>query len=52
MFLMAYSAVDRDLGEKASGRYAAGPVPQLPAQSNTEHLVDAIARGYEVILLT
>jgi hypothetical protein len=34
MFLMAYSAVDRDLGEKASGRYAADPVPQLPAHES------------------
>jgi hypothetical protein len=49
--------------EKAGGRYAAGLVLQLPARGagsvalhsaftgSTEHLVDTIARGYEVTLL-
>jgi hypothetical protein len=51
--------------EKAGGRYAAGLVLQLPARGpgsvalrsvdvidNTEHVVDAIAQGYEVAKLT
>jgi hypothetical protein len=49
--------------EKAGGRYAADLVLQLPARGagsvalhsafigSTEHLVDAIARGYEVTVL-
>ena len=51
--------------EKAGGRYAAGLVLQLPVRGpgsvalrsvnligSTEHLVDAIAHGYEVAKLT
>jgi len=49
--------------ERAGGRYAADLALQLPARgagsvalhsafiSSTEHLVDAIARGYEVTVL-
>ena len=49
--------------EKAGGHYAAGLLLQLPARGagsvalhsaligSTEHLVDAIARGYEVTVL-
>ena len=48
--------------EKAGGRYAADLILQLPARAgsvalhsafigSTEHLVDAIARGYEVTVL-
>jgi len=49
--------------EKAGGRYAADLILQLPARGagsvalhsafigSTEHLVDAIARGYEVTVL-
>ncbi|MEA2908441.1 MAG: hypothetical protein QOJ15_522 [Bradyrhizobium sp.] len=49
--------------EKGGGRYAADLVLQLPARGagsvalhsafirSTEHLVDAIARGYEVTVL-
>jgi hypothetical protein len=51
--------------EQAGGRYAAGLVLQLPARGSgsvalrsvdligsTEYLVDAIAHGYEVAILT
>ena len=51
--------------EKVGGRYAADLIPQLPARGSgsvalrsvdligsTEHLVDAIAHGYEVAKLT
>lgn len=51
-----------DQKRKAGGRYAADLVLQLPARGrfrcfalriigSTEHLVDAIARGYEVTVL-
>jgi hypothetical protein len=53
-------AMRRSIKGKAGGRYAADLVLQLPARgagsvalhfasiNSTEHLVDAIARGYEV----
>jgi hypothetical protein len=56
------ASLDQD---KTGGRYAAGLVLQLPARKSgsvalrsvdligsTEHLVDAIAHGCEVIVLT
>ena len=57
------AATRRSIKRKAGGRYAADLVLQLPARGagsvalcsafigSTEHLVDAIARGYEVTLL-
>ena len=54
------AAKRRSIKRKAGGRYAADLVLQLPARGagsvalhsafigSTEHLVDAIARGYEV----
>jgi hypothetical protein len=53
----------RSIKRQAGGRYAADLVLQLPARGagsvalhsafigSTEHLVDAIARGYEVTVL-
>jgi hypothetical protein len=57
------SATRRSIKRKAGGRYAADLVLQLPARGagsaafhsafigSTEHLVDAIAREYEVTVL-
>lgn len=57
------AAARRSIKRKAGGRYAADLVLQLPARGagsvalhsafigSTEHLVDAIARGYEVTVL-
>jgi hypothetical protein len=57
------AATRRSIKRQAGGRYAADLVLQLPARGagpvalhsafvgSTEHLVDAIARGYEVTVL-
>jgi hypothetical protein len=61
--LITGAATRRSIKRKAGGRYAADLVLQLPARGagsvalhaaltgSTEHLVDAIARGYEVTVL-
>jgi hypothetical protein len=61
--LITGAATRRSIKRKADGRYAADLVLQLPARGagsvalhsafigSTEHLVDAIARGYEVTVL-
>ena len=58
------AATRRSIKGRAGGRYAADLALQLPARGagsvalhaaligSTEHLVDAIARGYEVTVLT
>ena len=60
---VAVDTTRRSIKRKAGGRYAADLVLQLPARGtgsvalhsaligSTEHLVDAIARGYEVTVL-
>jgi len=60
---MSASQQRRSIKRKAGGRYAADLVLQLPARragsvalhssfiGSTEHLVDAIAREYEVTVL-